>query len=513
MTIAILDFGSQYTQLIARRIRGLKVFSIILPHDTPMKELTARGVAGVILSGGPKSVLEEGAPMCDPEILQGDLPVLGICYGMQLMAHQLGGKIRTGSKREYGRALIQLDKAHPLASKFTNLNQEVWMSHGDHIAQLPQGFGAIGRSGKTPVVITNFDARKMGYQFHPEVQHTLHGRRFLEYWVSDICGCVESWTTPKFLESKIKAVKKEVGDEQVILGMSGGVDSMVTAAILREAIGDQLICVFVDNGLLRKNEREEVIRRFKEEIKTDLHVHDASKEFLAVLKGITDPEEKRRRIGHTFIEAFKTALDNLGENYNPKFLAQGTLYPDVIESNAPAGAPSDKIKTHHNVGGLPDELGFTLLEPLRWLFKDEIRTVGVQLGLSPLTISRHPYPGPGLAIRIIGEVTPEALETVREADDIFIKELLRTNAYYTTSQALAVLLPVQSVGVMGDCRTYENTIALRAVKTSDFMTAEVAPLDHDFLNRVATRIINEVPGVNRVVYDISSKPPATIEWE
>lgn len=515
MSIAILDFGSQTTQLIARRVRALERYSTILPYDTSFEELKDQGVMGIILSGGPHSVLDEDAPTCDPEIFSGKIPVLGICYGLQLMVHTLGGEIAAGEKQEYGRATIKYDLGDPLGlhiwASYFHFEDVVWMSHGDHAKKLPDGFRAIAYSKKVPAAISNVTGRLMGFQYHPEVEHTFRGSDHLDYWLSEICRCPRDWKPGDQVPTLISGIQETVGEDIVVLGVSGGVDSMVVATLLHEAIGDQLHCVFVDNGLLREGEREDVESRFKIELKTPLITYDASHHFLGALEGVSDPEKKRKIIGRVFVDAFKAAVSNMKPK--PKFLAQGTLYPDVVESQTPGGAPSVTIKTHHNVGGLPKDLGFELLEPLRWMFKDEVRELGAALGLSPETLGRHPFPGPGLAIRILGEVTPKALAIVRAADSIFMEELIDNDYYNKVSQALAVLLPIRSVGVMGDARTYDQVIALRAVTTRDFMTARPAQFKPGFLDKVSTRIINEVEGVNRVVYDISCKPPATIEWE
>jgi GMP synthase (glutamine-hydrolysing) len=524
--IAILDFGSQYTRLIARAIRQLGVYSAILPASTTLAELKAAGAVGVILSGGPASVADAAAPRCDPSILAADLPLLGICYGMQLLCRDLGGAAAPGPDREYGRATIRLaEDASPL---FDGLDpvQTVWMSHGDRVERLPEGWIASAwsegngdasrcdssrRETGTLVAARDTAARRFVVQFHPEVAHTTRGREILSNFLFKICVAAPTWTPTRFIDEAVAAIRDRVGDERVILGVSGGVDSTVAAVLIRRAIGDRLIPVFVDNGLLRRNERAEVEERFRAEIGLDLRVVDAADRFIEALRGETDPEAKRRIIGRTFVEAFAEALRSFGGE--AKFLGQGTLYPDVIESTAPSGAPSATIKTHHNVGGLPPDLKFDLLEPLRLLFKDDVRRVGLELGIDPGMIGRHPFPGPGLAVRILGEVTRERLEILRRADAIFIEELRRFGWYDRVAQALAVLLPVRSVGVMGDARTYEEVIALRAVTTEDFMTADWAVLPPDLLGRVSNRVINEVRGVNRVVYDISSKPPATIEWE
>ncbi|RMH56374.1 MAG: glutamine-hydrolyzing GMP synthase [Candidatus Hydrogenedentota bacterium] len=535
-TIAILDFGSQYTQLIARAIREQGVYSVIFPCSASPEEVRRVSPRGLVLSGGPSSVLDEEAPRCHESFLEGEIPVLGICYGMQFLCRELGGDVRPGSAREYGRAEIVVADGGRRPSPprlFSDLpkTQAVWMSHGDWVERLPKGFHpvAFSRNGtketpardETPanslrgcVAVEDEAGRRFGLQFHPEVRHTKFGKEILSRFLFDVCGCRADWTPSSFIEETISAVRERVGDSHVVLGLSGGVDSSVAAVLLHRALGKKLHCIFVDNGLLRKGERKEVIERFREAIGIPLHVVDASERFVQSLIGVTDPEEKRRIIGRLFIETFRGALKELtARDERIRFLAQGTLYPDVIESVSATGGPSAKIKTHHNVGGLPDDLNFELIEPLKMLFKDDVRRIGRELGIQEEILQRHPFPGPGLAVRILGEVTPEGLAILREADAIFIEELRRAGKYDDVSQALAVLLPVRSVGVMGDARTYERVVALRAVTTEDFMTADWARLPADLLARVANRIINEVSGVNRVVYDISSKPPATIEWE
>jgi GMP synthase (glutamine-hydrolysing) len=490
--IVILDFGSQYTQVIARRVRELQVFSQILRYDTPDGQIDA---AGIILSGGPASVYAKGAPYCDPGIWKLGIPVLGICYGMQLMAHQLGGKVEPSRKREYGHAEIEVEP-WPLFAGLER-HQKVWMSHGDRVTQLPAGFtgqNAAVRRG-------NF----YGLQFHPEVHHTPNGKQIISNFVHDICGCGRNWTMKSYIESMTEEIRATVGKERVILGLSGGVDSSVAAALIRNAIGDQLTCVFVNNGLLRKGETEGVQRVFP-----GLMCVDASKLFLRRLRGVTNPERKRKIIGRTFVEVFVGATSR---SRPARFLAQGTTYPDVIESVPIAGNPAAMIKSHHNVGGLPKRMKFELLEPLRQLFKDEVREVGTQLGLPREIVWRQPFPGPGLAVRILGAITPERLRIVREADWIVINEMKKADLYYRLWQTFAVLLPVKTVGVMGDERTYDNVIAIRAVESVDGMTADWVRLPYDLLARLSTRIINEVKGVNRVCFDISSKPPSTIEWE
>jgi len=509
-TVAVLDFGSQYSQLIARRVREHNVHSEIVRHDITAAELKTKGVRGIILSGGPASVYDEGAPRCDAEIFAMGLPVLGICYGMQLMALELGGTVERSDHREYGRAeLSVLDEGSILAG--LDATEPVWMSHGDRATKLPRGFRAIGKTSNAPYAAASDASQKLfGLQFHPEVVHTPHGNTILRNFLLNVCGCAGDWTMGSFLDAEKAAIRDRVGAEKVVLGLSGGVDSSVAAMLLHEAIGDQLTCIFVDNGLLRKDERAQVQERFAKHFGIRLHVEDARAAFLGGLAGVTDPEAKRRIIGEQFIRAFERATKQIGP---AKYLAQGTLYPDVIESRSPRGGPSATIKTHHNVGGLPADLGFELIEPLRDLFKDEVRKLGHELGLPDEIVWRHPFPGPGLAVRIIDEVTEERLELLREADWRFLDELTKAGWYRKVAQAFVVLLPVKSVGVMGDGRTYENVAAVRAVTTTDFMTADWAQLPYDLLARISNRIINEVRGINRVVYDISSKPPSTIEWE
>jgi len=497
--IAILDFGSQYTQVIARRIRECQVFSQILRHDTPASQIKA---AGIILSGGPASVYGKNAPQCDPGIWKLGVPVLGICYGMQLMAHQLGGKVEKGDRREYGHAEIEIDKC----SLFAGLErrQKVWMSHGDRVTRLPQGFRAI--AGTSAIARDNW----FGLQFHPEVHHTPNGKQIISNFVHGVCSCGRNWTMKSFIENSLAEIREKAGSDRVLLGLSGGVDSSVAAALIHKAIGDQLLCVFVDNGLLRKDEREGVEKLFGRGLGIRLHTEDATKVFLAKLRGVTNPERKRKIIGRTFVEVFDKAAKKAGKF---RFLAQGTTYPDVIESVPIAGNPSAMIKSHHNVGGLPKKMKFELLEPLRQLFKDEVREVGTQLGLPREIVWRQPFPGPGLAVRILGAITTERLRIVREADWVVIDEMKMADLYYKVWQTFAVLLPVRTVGVMGDERTYDNVVAIRAVESVDGMTADWVRLPYDLMARLSTRIINEVKGVNRVVFDISSKPPSTIEWE
>ncbi len=509
-TIAILDFGSQYGQLIARRVRENNVYSRICRAEIGPGELSAMGVKGVILSGGPASVYDEAAPRCDPGIFELGVPILGICYGMQLGCQILGAKITPAQKREYGRTSLAIVEKSDL---FANLPDTItaWASHGDQIDQTNGKFIRLATTDTCPyAAVKHTDKPFYGVQFHPEVSHTPKGMQILKNFLYDICGCDGDWKMSDFVAETTEAVRKQVGDARVICGLSGGVDSSVTASLVHRAVGEQLTCIFVDNGLLRKNERESVVATFRNHFHMDLRVVDWSQQFLSGLAGVTDPQEKRKVIGAEFIEAFKSEA---GKIENVKFLAQGTLYPDVIESGSKDGNPAANIKLHHNVGALPAELGFELVEPLRDLFKDEVRVVGEYLGLPEDVVWRHPFPGPGLAVRIIGEVTARRLEILRAADEILIDEIKSAGLYRRISQALAVLLPVSTVGVMGDERSYEHVVAIRAVETADFMTADFSRIPHETLSLIASRIINEVRGVNRVVYDISSKPPATIEWE
>ncbi len=508
--VLVLDFGSQYAQLIARRVREQNVFCEIVKHDISVENIRHHAPQGIILSGGPNSVYEDGAPRCDPGLFDMGIPVLGICYGMQIACDALGGEVGSTSTREYGRAECQIVEQNELLTDLPESTQ-VWMSHGDQVASIANDFTALAKTDTCPFAAVKHNTLPVyGLQFHPEVTHTPLGSTVLKNFVRNICGCDGTWKLSDFAEEAVTRIREQVGDAQVICGLSGGVDSSVVAAMLYKAIGSQLSCILVDNGLLRKNEEESVIEEFSKHFKTDLHVVYAEDRFLEELSGVTDPQAKRKKIGHAFIDCFKDEADKIE---NAKFLAQGTLYPDVIESGAAPDGPAATIKLHHNVGGLPDELGFELVEPLRDLFKDEVRRLGIELGLPEELVWRHPFPGPGLAVRCLGEVTKERLVTLREADAIVIEEIKAAGLYRETSQAFAVLLPVQSVGVMGDARTYEDTVAIRCVTTDDFMTADWTHLPYELLAKCSTRIINEVKGVNRVCYDISSKPPATIEWE
>ncbi len=509
-TILILDFGSQFTQLIARRLRELNVYCEIVPFNAPADALAARRPAGIVLSGGPKSVAEDGAPRCDPGLFAIDVPVLGICYGMQLMTDALGGRVAPASHREFGHAMIHV--TDPSAALFASLpaHLRVWASHGDYVEAPPDGFAVVATSANAPVAAIQAPGRRLyGLLFHPEVAHTDRGTDILRNFAYDVCGCTGDWTMASFIDEATARIRAQVGQGRVICGLSGGVDSTVAAVIIHRAIGDQLTCVFVDNGVLRLDEAQQIRHRFGDKLKLPLEFVDAADVFLERLAGVTDPESKRKVIGRTFIEVFEQKAASLGHF---DFLAQGTLYPDVIESVSVVG-PSAAIKSHHNVGGLPEAMRFRLVEPLRELFKDEVRRLGRDLGLDEEFVVRQPFPGPGLAVRILGEVTRPRLALLRKADAIVSDEVRRAGLYSHLWQSFAVLLPVQSVGVMGDARTYEATIAVRAVDSRDGMTADWARLPYDVLAAISSRIVNEVKGVNRVVYDISSKPPSTIEWE
>jgi GMP synthase (glutamine-hydrolysing) len=530
--ILILDFGSQYTQVIARRIRECQVYSEIVRFDTPAAEIAALKPKGVILSGGPASVYDKGAPQIDPKIFLLGVPVLGICYGLMLMANHLGGRVVFSGRREYGAGVLHIKNGSELLGGLGE-QLDVWNSHGDEVTALPKGFRVAGTTEGCDFAAVEDPQRKLyGLQFHPEVAHTPRGREILQNFLFHICHCAMDWTMGSFIEEACDRVRKQVGDQKVVLGLSGGVDSSVTAALLHKAIGNQLTCIFVNNGLLRAREEEVVQRVFGENFHVRLKYVDASDRFLSLLKGVTDPETKRKLIGNEFIKVFQHATEELLEEdqkngerkltaANPsggryggyKFLAQGTLYPDVIESVSIQGNPAQVIKSHHNVGGLPEKMHFELVEPVRQLFKDEVRQAGLHLGLPKEIVYRQPFPGPGLAVRILGEVTPERLSILRGADTIVQSEMEAADWYYKVWQSFAVLLPVQSVGVMGDQRTYENTVVLRIVESQDGMTADWVRLPYELLARISNRISNEVKGVNRVCYDISSKPPSTIEWE
>jgi len=512
--VLVMDFGSQTAQLITRRVRDQNVYCLLVRHDLTADRIKALNPKGLILSGGPASVYGEGAPRVDPEIFNLGIPILGICYGMQVTCYTLGGKILPAHAREFGRAPCSqknLDSAsNPL---FAGIPETftAWMSHGDQVESLTGDFDAIASTSTCPNAAVRHKTRQIyGLQFHPEVTHTEFGGQLLGNFVRNICGCKGTWRISSLIEQQQNLIRERVGTDRVICGLSGGVDSSVVAALISEAIGDQLSCIFVDNGLLRKDERRQVEDQFSGHFKTDLHVVDASARFLGELAGVSDPQRKRKIIGKVFIDVFRDEAKSIP---NARYLAQGTLYPDVIESGANPDGPAATIKSHHNVGGLPKELGFELIEPLRDLFKDEVRRMGVELGLPEAMVWRHPFPGPGLAVRCLGDVTEERLRIIREADAILIEELYAAGLYRDIQQAFVVLLPVQSVGVMGDDRTYENVAAVRAIQSEDFMTADWYQFPHDVLARISTRIINSVRGINRVVYDISSKPPATIEWE
>ena len=508
--VLVLDFGSQYTQLIARRLREASIYSEIVPFTISAAEVRDRGAAGVILSGGPASLSSEGAPRCDPAIFRCGVPVLGICYGMQAMTAALGGRVGPAPEREFGHAELTVGERGGMFAGVPD-RIRVWASHGDVVTEVPPGFSVAAGSANAPVAaMADPDRRLYGLLFHPEVAHTEHGARILENFAAGVCGCTGDWTMASFVEEAAARIREQVGPAgRVVCGLSGGVDSTVAALLVHRAVGDRLTCVFVDNGLLRLNEAAQVEERFSTRLRLPLVCEDASERFVAALAGVDDPERKRKIIGATFIDVFEAVAGRLG---GFDFLAQGTLYPDVIES-VPVVGPSAAIKSHHNVGGLPERLRFALVEPLRELFKDEVRRLGRELGLDDEFVWRQPFPGPGLAVRILGEVTPERLDLLRRADAVVVDEVRRAGLYRRLWQSFAVLLPVRSVGVMGDERTYEHVLAVRAVESRDGMTADWARLPHDLLAAVSSRIVNEVPGVNRVVYDVSSKPPSTIEWE
>ena len=508
--VLVLDFGSQYAQLIARRVREQNVYCEIVRHDISAETVKARSPSAIIFSGGPSSVYEANAPKCDPKIFDLGIPILGICYGMQLLSQSMGGKVTSCSQREFGRSRLQVKSMERLFAGFPH-EIDVWMSHGDQVNDLSESFDILASTPTCPFAAVRHKTKPIyGLQFHPEVSHTSLGSSLIHNFLYNIAGCEGKWHLSDFANRATEHIRGIVGDDRVICGLSGGVDSSVTAALLYKAIGPQLTCILIDNGLLRKDEQSAVISEFTNHFKADLRVVDASDRFLNELAGIKEPQEKRRRIGYSFIDCFKIEAEKIN---GAKFLAQGTLYPDVIESGAAPDGPAATIKLHHNVGGLPEQLGFELIEPLRDLFKDEVRKLGLELGLPEHLVWRHPFPGPGLAVRCLGEITREKLTILREADDIVVSEIKNAGLYRQTSQAFAVLLESQSVGVMGDARTYERAVAVRCVNTDDFMTADWSHLPYDLLARISTRIINEVRGVNRVCYDISSKPPATIEWE
>ena len=508
--VLILDFGSQYAQLIARRVRENNVYSEIVPYDVSPDKIRSLHPSGIILSGGPASSYGESAPVCDKEVLAMGVPVLGICYGMHIGCQLLGAKVKAAKSREYGRARLHVGDSSPLL-KSLGKSETVWMSHGDQVNDLPDEFISLARTDTCPYAVVKHRTRDFyGVQFHPEVSHTPCGSRFFRNFLFEICGCKGEWRISSYIDKSVEDVRNQVGNARVVCGLSGGVDSAVAASLIYRAIGDKLSCIFVDNGLLRAGEADAIKETFEGHFKVDLHVVDARKRFLKKLRGVTDPEKKRKIIGHEFIRVFE---DEAKKIKDARYLAQGTLYPDVIESVTAHGGPTAAIKSHHNVGGLPEDLGLELVEPLRELFKDEVRVMGWELGLPDELIWRHPFPGPGLAIRILGAITEERLDTLRAADKILLEEIQKAGLYREIAQAFAVLLPLGTVGVMGDERTYENVIAIRAVNSSDFMTADWTHLPHELLGRISSRIVNEVRGVNRVVYDITSKPPGTIEWE
>ena len=516
-TVLVVDFGSQVTQLIARRVREAGVYCEIAPFQSADEAFERLAPAAVILSGGPASTVDIGSPRAPDVVFESDVPVLGICYGQQTMCAQLGGRVETSDHREFGRAAVKVERACPLFEGVWGEGErhEVWMSHGDRVEALPQGFEVVATSESAPfAAIADVDARRYGVQFHPEVVHTPDGARLIANFVRNVAGLSGEWSMAAFRERAVSEIREKVGDGRVICGLSGGVDSAVAAVLIHEAIGDRLTCIFVDHGLMRAGEGDEVVRLFREEHDIPLVHVEAADTFLTELDGVRDPEEKRRIIGRLFVETFEAEADKLAEEGRaPEFLAQGTLYPDVIESVSFTGGPSVTIKSHHNVGGLPEKMNLKLVEPLRELFKDEVRALGRELGLPEHFVGRHPFPGPGLAIRCPGVVTREKLDILRKADSIYLDEIRRAGLYDTIWQAFAVLLPVRTVGVMGDGRTYEFVCALRAVTSTDGMTADFHPFDMAFLGRTATRIVNEVRGINRVVYDVTSKPPGTIEWE
>jgi GMP synthase (glutamine-hydrolysing) len=510
--IVVLDLGAQYAMLIARRVRECNVYCEILPHNVSVAELKKRKVKGIIISGGPASVYEKNAPVADPKLWKSGIPILGICYGTQLMARDLGGSVKPEKKKEYGRTGLFIDDETNIFAGIPRL-VTCWMSHGDSVVKLPKGFKVLAHTNNTPLAaIGNPEKRLYGVQFHPEVVHTENGLEILKNFVYVICGCKPTWTTRNFIEDQVKGLKQLIGKEKILCALSGGVDSSTVSALVHKAVGKQLTCMFIDQGFMRKNEAKKIVEVFTRHFKIRLIHVDASKRFYEKLKGVTDPEEKRHRIGNDFIRVFEEEAKKLG---HMPFLAQGTLYPDVIESAVPGmtATTAVRIKTHHNVGGLPKDIKFKLVEPLRKLFKDEVRALGRELEVPEEIISRQPFPGPGLAIRIIGEVTPERVKILQEVDDIVASEVKKAGLYKELWQSFAVLLPIRTVGVMGDKRTYLNTVAVRAVTSTDAMTADWARLPYDLLDKISNRIVNETPTINRVVYDISSKPPSTIEWE
>ncbi len=508
--ILVLDFGGQYTQLIARRVREHNVYCELVRHDISAENVKKHHANGLILSGGPNSVYDANAPKCDPKIFELGIPVLGICYGMQLICDELGGNVDGSSISEFGRRRCFAETDDPFFENFPP-EADVWMSHGDQVQSVSEEFVPLAKTESCPVAAVKHKVHPFyGIQFHPEVTHTEHGSTLLRNFIYNVCQCENNWNLTDFASLAIDRIQEQVGDARVICGLSGGVDSSVVAALLYRAIGDQLTCILVDNGLLRGSEKESVVHEFSQHFQTDLRVVDGEERFLSALRDVVDPQEKRKIIGREFIECFKQAADGIEDAC---FLAQGTLYPDVIESGAAIDGPAATIKLHHNVGGLPDELGFELIEPLRDLFKDEVRKLGLELGLPESIVWRHPFPGPGLAVRCLGQITKERLDVLRAADAVVIDEIRKAGLYRDTSQLFAVLLPIQSVGVMGDARTYESAVVIRCVETDDFMTADWSRLPYEVLATMSSRIINEVNGVNRVCYDISSKPPATIEWE
>lgn len=508
-SIVILDFGSQYNQLIARRVREMGVYAEVVPFHEDIDKILERKPKGIILSGGPASVYAKGAPTLDKRIFDANIPILGLCYGMQLITHLHGGEVERADKQEFGKASLKLDKKDSLIFKNIPDNTIVWMSHADYVNKMAEGFEIIAHTDSSIAAIENRDKKIYAFQYHPEVTHSEYGFEMLKNFVFEIVGAEKNWSMENYIETTVKEIKEKVGDKKVILGLSGGVDSSVAAMLINKAIGKQLTCIFVDTGLLRKNEAKHVMDIYAQNFDMNIKCVNAEERFLSKLKGVEDPEEKRKIIGKEFVEVFNEEASKLKD---AEFLAQGTIYPDVIESVSVKG-PSVTIKSHHNVGGLPEDLNFKLLEPLRELFKDEVRKVGRELGIPDYMVDRHPFPGPGLGIRILGEVTKEKADILREADDIFIEELRKEGLYSKVSQAFVVLLPVKSVGVMGDERTYEYTAVLRSANTIDFMTATWSHLPYEFLEKVSNRILNEVKGINRLTYDISSKPPATIEWE